>query len=335
MTVLHAEEFTLRGDACDGGLALSFKRYTPPLIKRNHHNSIALLLAHCVSTHKETWEPTLSHLFDLQLAAQRDDFNDSSVWISEAWVVDAPNHGQAAVLNATALLAMPEGISGYCWARAVGKLLTSGLILAKQIIGIGHSAGSAIMILSTSTYPLDALPYSSMILVEPGMMTREIFAEAFKEPVLLKEVMDATKTRKDIWPSRTAALEWFKKREPWRRWDPAVLQLLTQYALRDLPTKTYPDRKNGVTLTYAFDSLDRLSELCSTIPVHTIFGSRHDLIAKETHEGIVDPKQGRKMASISTVPDSGHLVAQENPAGLALALWRILNQPQQPNRSRL
>jgi len=152
-----------------------------------------------------------------------------------------------------------------------------------------------------------------------------------------------TREGKDIWPSRPAALEWFSKRIPWNRWDPRVLHLFVKYGLRDLPTATYPDNKEGVTRSCtreqaaqsyiyfedAFDSLDRLKDLCHTIPVHTILGTNQDLVSKETHDAIIDPKQGRSMASVLHV-DSGHLIAQEEPAGLALAIWNILNVDETP-----
>jgi hypothetical protein len=64
-----------------------------------------------------------------------------------------------------------------------------------------------------------------MILVDPPMMTREIFAIAFEEPTLLKTVMEMTRNGKDIWVSREAALEWYSKRAPWQQWDPRVLRL--------------------------------------------------------------------------------------------------------------
>lgn len=79
--------------------------------------------------------------------------------------------------------------------------------------------------LSTDGYPLHKLPFSSMILVEPGMMTREIYAVAFKEPTLFKQVIERTRKGKDIWPSRDAALKWLSERSPWKRWDPRVLRL--------------------------------------------------------------------------------------------------------------
>ena len=64
-----------------------------------------------------------------------------------------------------------------------------------------------------------------MILVEPAMMTREIFAVAFAEPTLYKQVIQMTRERKDIWPSRDVALKWFSQRNPWRQWDRRVLLL--------------------------------------------------------------------------------------------------------------
>jgi len=59
----------------------------------------------------------------------------------------------------------------------------------------------------------------------------------------------------------------------------------TMHGLGDLPTTTYPDREVGAlpadvrvirkllhtfTSRDAFDSLDRLKELCDSIPVHSI-----------------------------------------------------------------
>jgi hypothetical protein len=56
-------------------------------------------------------------------------------------------------------------------------------------------------------------------------MTREIFAVAFAEPTLYKQVIQMTRERKDIWPSRDVALKWFFQRNPWSHWDRRVLLL--------------------------------------------------------------------------------------------------------------
>jgi len=72
-------------------------------------------LLNAPSTDKETWEPTIAHLFDIQAGTK------AGVHVGEVWAGDVPNHGHAAVLNEHALLKRPEGICmfilfrGGCW----------------------------------------------------------------------------------------------------------------------------------------------------------------------------------------------------------------------------
>jgi len=40
------------------------------------------------------------------------------------------------------LLKRAQGISGYQWARVIKALLDSGLIVGRQIVAVGHSAGA-------------------------------------------------------------------------------------------------------------------------------------------------------------------------------------------------
>lgn len=60
-------------------------------------DAFTLIFAHGTGFHKEQWEPTLSDLWD-HVGRQ------SGVTIREAWSVDCPNHGDAAVLNEKTLL---------------------------------------------------------------------------------------------------------------------------------------------------------------------------------------------------------------------------------------
>lgn len=46
--------------------------------------------------------------------------------------------------------------------------------------------------------------------------------------------------RRDIWPSRAEAAEWFKKSKFYETWDERVLDRWIEHGLRDLPTKVYP-----------------------------------------------------------------------------------------------
>lgn len=60
----------------------------------NDPDSLTLVVLHSTSFHKEAWEPALEYLFRdvIQKAHNR-------VKIREAWSIDCPNHGEAAVLN--------------------------------------------------------------------------------------------------------------------------------------------------------------------------------------------------------------------------------------------
>ena len=92
--------------------------------------------------------------------------------------------------------------------------------------------------------------------------------------------------------------------------------------MRDLPSARHIDNKEGVTRACtreqeaqsyayyedAFDSLDRLKDLCLTIPVHTVLGKNKDLVSSETHASIIDPKLGRPMTSVVEI-DGGHLAS--------------------------
>lgn len=138
---LDTTEFTLKGLEADGGLALTFVRATPKqepqsakkkakaqpitepprrlsliflhcVASRTFYCSPRLLSvagrshAHTISTDKETWLPTIEHLFEMDKSASSDAF-----MLVEAWCMDAPSHGRAAVLNETLLQAYPEGTS--------------------------------------------------------------------------------------------------------------------------------------------------------------------------------------------------------------------------------
>ncbi|EGO03375.1 hypothetical protein SERLA73DRAFT_174842 [Serpula lacrymans var. lacrymans S7.3] len=341
---LDAQDFELPGKGQDSDLKFCYKRYRPAsgtIIARNYcgrqgndSEEVVLLFAHCVSTHKETWEPTIEHFLDIQTRSVNRNV------VKEAWVVDAPNHGQAAVVNEHALLDRPQGVSSYDWARAFHVLFESEHLRGAKVIGVGHSGGSWAITLATVGYPLHQLPYIAIILIEAGMMTREMYETALQNPTMFKKIKAATMKRKDIWPSRDAARQWFSLRLPWKRWDTQVLQLLVDEGLRELPTLSYPDQSNGFTLKltreqdtasydyqqHGSDCLDRLSELCPIIPVHCILGTEVDAVPEEANRCAYDESKGRRVASNTRIQGAGHLVVQEKPFELALAMWKALNE---------
>lgn len=58
-------------------------------------DELTLICTHGTGFHKEQWEPTLRHLFELSAKPT----SGAQVKIKEVWSIDAPNHGDAAVLN--------------------------------------------------------------------------------------------------------------------------------------------------------------------------------------------------------------------------------------------
>jgi hypothetical protein len=76
-----------------------------------------------------------------------------------------------------------------------------------------------------STY---RLPFLALILVEPTMISREVFyANKEQRMAALNMAIGATSARRDTWDSREAAFDWFTKRLPWKFWDPRVTRLFS------------------------------------------------------------------------------------------------------------
>ncbi|KAJ7481879.1 alpha/beta-hydrolase [Mycena latifolia] len=266
-----------------------------------------------------SWEPLIESLFHIQAKSGKST-------ILAAWSIGAPDYGESATINETTLLGRPEGIT------------------AHRAIAIDHSAGSCAAILSALGYADSRSPYS-MILIEPPMMTKEVFVQAFQEPSQLKALMDLVKNKKHVWASRADACAWFRKRLPRKRWDDRVLDLFTVFL--NLGPPRLPDGRGALTVTLAstreqetagyvyvqdgFDSLARLTELCAAIPVYCIFGREIDLMqvhhSPETHAGVIDASQGRKMTPVVAL--EGHAIwgvlVQERPNEVAKEIWRAID----------
>jgi hypothetical protein len=71
---------------------------------------------------------------------------------------------------------------------------------------------------------------TGLILIEPTLVTRELFNEHFQDRMSQMEFsISATSSRRDRWKSKAEALLYFQKRFPWNMWDPKVLRC---YAVR-------------------------------------------------------------------------------------------------------
>jgi hypothetical protein len=75
--------------------------------------------------------------------------------------------------------------------------------------------------------------FETLILVDP-VIQKTSSAKGNYVPV------QASAFRRDLWPSREAAIASFKKNKFFQAWDPRVLECWIEHGLRELPTPIYP-----------------------------------------------------------------------------------------------
>jgi pimeloyl-ACP methyl ester carboxylesterase len=103
--------------------------------------------------------------------------------------------------------------------------------MTRPLIGIGHSMGGCQLVNLALLHPR---LFHTLVLIDPVITP-------FAERKASVGPAHASIVRRDRWPSRKSALESFKKSPFYLKWDPRVLWLWTEYGLRELPTKLYPD----------------------------------------------------------------------------------------------
>ncbi|KAF7360387.1 Alpha/beta-hydrolase [Mycena venus] len=323
--MLLSEDIILPSVLEDGPLKLCAKRYSPAHVPERKQR-VALIFLPNIGAHCETWQTSIERLFQIQHVCKR----RTKVVVSEAWALEYPDHGRAVILNEHALVAPNAKPDAHWFARAISRFMNSGLVNVDAIISVGYSDSTSVIISATKGMDLKNLPM--LILVEPLLITPDAQAR-FRQGGPNSPLQTTIKRQCYIWPSREDARHWMSRQSPWKDWEPQVLAHFVEFALRDLPTATYPDTSNGVTpcwtqqkevISYALDSTDRITELCGVLPVHCIFGAKNDFAA-ESQQALIDLRCGRRMASITRIPGAGHLVVQEQPFKLAERIFAILN----------
>ncbi|KAJ7245652.1 Alpha/beta hydrolase family-domain-containing protein [Mycena haematopus] len=245
--------------------------YTPESITNSQ--GLVLLFSHCIGAHKEQWEPTIERIF-----ARR------HLVVREAWAFDWQNHGESAVLNRELLKTSPSRVYG--WSEAIAAFVASPRMHGKRIVPIGHSAGAGTMVLTTKDKPLSAIPYASLILIEPTVIPRELFYRHVDDRVSTMEfVVAATAARRERWRSREDAQLWLSKRVPWESWNPRVLRKLSEHGLMDTQDGGVMIKgdRHQEAISYAdvephFAAAQELGRISRTVPVHFIWGSTSLLV---------------------------------------------------------
>ncbi|KAJ7745822.1 Alpha/beta hydrolase fold-1 [Mycena maculata] len=304
-------------------LKMTAKRYCTAESASNEEG-FSLLFAHCIGSHKEQWEPVIEHTFCVQQAKARHQR------VREAWTFDWQNHGDAATLNHELLVNTRQmGVSAYEWGEAIAAFAVTPDMRGKRMVAIGHSAGTGAMMMSMRDFPTPAIPYVSVVLIEPIIATREIFYRHIADST--QTIVAAITMRRQRWRSRTEAYEWLKRRGPWKRWDARVLRIFVRYGLRDTSdgevalkcdrrqeANAYPD------VHPHFDAVDEIGRVCQSVPVHLVWANQSDFVPKIVQDSLSDVSEGRMVASITRL-DGGHMIVQENPDRIALAICDSLD----------
>lgn len=314
-------------------LLVPVKRYWVPEFESTDPDAVTVILAHALSFTKEHWEPLLEDLYSQLANPPR---NGSPIpKIRDVWAIECPNHGEGAVLNEETLM---EGYTPvFSWeeyARAM-HLVLNGLgkginvdFKSRNLVGIGHSMGASAIVLTRTIFPF--VSWSTTIFIEPMIVHRNNFTG--KNQFLLKGALK----RRDMWSSRKEAQDFLRERSL-KSWDPRVVDIYVKYALRELPTLTYPDKTQGVTLTCTkvqefatyCENIGRvraqrfLATFCKDVPTHIVFGAIADMNPLGNREFLKEVS-GDGFRTTSFVKNVGHLAVYQNPAGVAGAILNVL-----------
>ncbi|KAG8218168.1 cyclin-like protein [Butyriboletus roseoflavus] len=282
-------------------------------------DAFTLILLHSTSFHKETWEPTLHHLFE---DIQKYRSHPVGPKIKCAWVIECPNHGESAILNDRALQRPPYYRNFGCekYAEAAHRFMLRGPTFPtpvdfrrEKLVGIGHSLGGVGISILPTLVP--TIHFCALILVEPLLSPEGID----KLRGLRDNLISGAYERRDVWPSRQSASRYFRQRT---FWDPDVLDRYVQHGLRTCEGVEHGLENHGVTLACSREEeatmyrdvtgpqrgIESLNKLSAMTPVGVIFGDKNDYIPRETQDALVDPASGRCIRVVSRIEGMGHLV---------------------------
>ncbi|KAH8808418.1 prolyl aminopeptidase-like protein [Xylogone sp. PMI_703] len=213
-------------------LHLAIKQYIPLDNLDPKEGDITIIGAHANGFPKELYEPLWE---DLLARSKKNGFRIRGIWMA-----DVAQQGTSSILN--------EGLIGNdpSWMDHARDLLHMVNHFRKEmpqpLVGVGHSMGGNHMVNLALIHPR---LLSSLVLLDPVIQRH---ASQPSSPETGPGPAQASTFRRDLWPSKAAAEEAFRKQKFYQAWDSRVFDRWMEFGIRETPTQLYPNEKGSVTL---------------------------------------------------------------------------------------
>ncbi|KAI8989137.1 Alpha/Beta hydrolase protein [Trametes punicea] len=317
-------------------------RYVRTNLKNAAQRGVTLFFAHANGFPKEIWEPTLQRLIS--------DYDAKADYkISEVWLWEARNHGDAAILNKNELDGiydwrdntrdmlhfllhylptsasadpLPTHLSRLPDSEADARLLHG--LQARDVVFIGHSFGACSLVRAAIAH---AILFKSIILVDAMILPTS--GTTVSSPSTRNYVTGAIQ-RRDGWSSREEAHRQFAATPFFAVWDPAVLDIYVECGLYEAQDGQIKLKMPGIQEAVCFaenhvpyETFELLATLDENVELRWLVAGKLSPPEHEFRRKAV----WRRPANSSHIRmfSAGHLIAQEAPGELANEIHHFLN----------
>jgi len=139
--------------------------------------------------------------------------------------------------------------------------------------------------------------------------------------------------RNDNWKDFATLRAFMARRSPWKKWDPRVLELYLKHAFTEAvdeegkPCVNPTLRKEEEAILYPSEAHTvnpaDVAKIARQLPLHYIWADFPEFVQDNAKADICAAAEN-KLVSVRKVPGAGHLIPQEKPDDLALAINAIL-----------
>ncbi|EIM82553.1 uncharacterized protein STEHIDRAFT_114446 [Stereum hirsutum FP-91666 SS1] len=304
-------------------------RYTAaPLVGESKAIPVCLMITTGVGCTSDLWIPAIKHLFNLQAQFH------ASLRIISIWVVDRPNHDDAAVLNEKVLNEFyAESFDNVEYGMAVRSFIEGGCLSddeKENLVAIAHSGSGASVIKSLRDD--SSIPYRAIVMVEPLYLLRSketvaLFGKIFARARKANAAMPMS------FRSKKEAMKFLTSFPPWSFFDDDNLRVLSDTYFIEQNDGSVKLKTPNVQRTASFTDLEsgfwgteRVQELVHHIPLHAMMGAIHDQWPEPFYAKIWEVLNILKpnLASLTVIEGAGHHIPHQKPEEMAVALFDIL-----------